>query len=68
VNLFRSSNQSSFRLAVFSKRLDAQAKAVSIESEKLEKQEAPQVEIGRLKKEADELEVARQINQKTFRP
>jgi hypothetical protein len=71
VNLFRSSNQSPFLLAVFSKRLDAQAKAASIESEKLErleKQEAPQVEIARLKKEADELVVARQINQKTFRP
>ena len=68
VNLFRSSNQNSFLLAVFSKRLDAQAKAASIESEKLEKQEALQVEIARPKKEADELEVARQINQKTFRP
>lgn len=68
VTLFRSSNQSSFQLAVFSKRLDAQAKAASIESEKLEKQEAPQLEIGRLKKVADELEGARQINQRTFRP
>jgi hypothetical protein len=68
VNLFRSSKQSSFQLAVFSKRLDAQAKAASIESVKLENEEAPQVEIARLKKEADELEVARQINQKTFRP
>jgi len=68
VNLFRSSNQSSYMLAVFSKRLDAQAKASIFESEKLEKQEALQVEIGRPKKEADELEVARQTNQKTFRP
>jgi hypothetical protein len=68
VNLFRSSKQSSFQLAVFSKRLDAQAKAASIESVKLENEEAPQVEIARLKKEADELEVARQINEKTFRP
>jgi hypothetical protein len=68
VNLLRSSMQSSFLLAVFSKRLDAQAKAAIIESEKLEKQEALQVEIRRPKKEADELEVARQINQKTFRP
>jgi hypothetical protein len=68
VNLFRSSSQGSFLLAVSSKRLDAQAKAGIIESEKLEKQEAPQVEIARLKKEADQLEVARQINQKTFRP
>ena len=53
---------------MFSKRLDAQAKAAIIEFEKLEKQEAPQVDIGRLKKDADELEVARQINQKTFHP
>ncbi len=71
VNLFRSSNQSPILLAVFSKRLDARAKAAIIESEKLDKldkQEAPQVEIGRLKKEADELAIVRQINQKTFRP
>ena len=68
VNLFLSSNQSSFQLAIFSKQLDAQAKAAIVESEKLEKQEALQVEIGRPKREADELEVARQINQKTFRP
>ena len=68
VNLFRSSNQSPFLLAIFSKRLDARAKAAIIESEKLDKQEAPQVEIGRLKKEADELAIVRQINQKTFRP
>jgi hypothetical protein len=68
VNLFLSSNQSSFQLAIFSKQLDAQAKAAILESEKLEKQEALQVEIGRPKREADELEVARQINQKTFRP
>ena len=68
VGLLASSNQTSFGLAMFSKRLDAQAKAAIIESEKLEKQEAPQVDIGRLKKEADELGVARQINQKTFHP
>jgi hypothetical protein len=68
VNLFLSSNRSSFQLAIFSKQLDAQAKAAILESEKLEKQVALQVEIGRPKREADELEVARQINQKTFRP
>jgi hypothetical protein len=59
VNLFHSSNQTSFRLAISSKRLDAQAEAAIFEFEKLQKHEAPQVEIGRLKKEADELEVAR---------
>jgi hypothetical protein len=68
VSLFRSSNLNSFRLALYSKRLDAQAEAAIFEFEKLEKHETPQVEIGRPKKEADELEVARQLNQKTFRP
>jgi hypothetical protein len=68
VNLFRSSNQSSFRLAVFSKRLDAIAKGAIIESEKLEKQEGSQVEIARVKKEADDLATTRQANLKTFQP
>jgi len=68
VSLLRSSNLNSFRLAISSKRLDAQAEAAIFEFEKLEKREAPQVEIGRLKREAEELEVARQLNLKTFRP
>ena len=66
VSLFRSTSRNSFGLAISSKRLDAQAEAAIFEFEKLEKREAPQVEIGRLKKEADDLEVARQINLKTF--
>jgi hypothetical protein len=68
VNLLRSSNMNSFRLAVFSKRLDAQAVAASAESVKLEKQEAPQKEIDRQKKEVDDLDLARQKNKTTFRP
>ncbi len=68
VNLFRSTSRNSFGLAISSKRLDAQAEAAIFEFEKLEKREAPQVEIGRLKREAEELEVARQLNLKTFRP
>jgi hypothetical protein len=68
VNLLASCNENSFRLAVFSKGLDAQAKAAIIESERLEKQKAPQVDIERQKKETDKLEVARQINLKIFRP
>jgi hypothetical protein len=67
VNLLASSNENSFRLAVFSKRLDARAKAAIIDSERLEKQVAPQVDIERQKKETDELEVARQINLRIFR-
>jgi hypothetical protein len=68
VYLYRSSNQSSYLLAVFSKQRDAQAKASSIESEKLDKQDARQTEIDRPKKEADDLQLARQSNQKSFRP
>jgi hypothetical protein len=68
VNLLRSSNMNSFRLAVFSKRLDAQAVAASAESVKLEKQEAPQREIDRQKKEVSDLDIARQKNKTTFRP
>ena len=69
VNLLRStSNMNSFRLAVFSKRLDAQAVTASAESVKLEKQEAPQKEIDRQKKEVDDLDAPRQKNKTTFRP
>jgi hypothetical protein len=68
VSLLRSSNVNSFRLAISSKRLDAQAEADIFEFEKLEKREAPHVDIEHRKKAADELEVARQLNQKTFRP
>jgi hypothetical protein len=68
VSLLGSSSLNSFRLAISSKRLDAQAEAAIFEFEKFEKREAPQVEVGRPRKEANELEVARQLNQKTFRP
>jgi hypothetical protein len=68
VSLLRSSNLTSFQLAVFSKRLDAQAEAVTIESVNLAKQEILQKEIDRQKKEGDDLDIARQKNMKTFRP
>jgi hypothetical protein len=68
VSLLRSSNLTSFRLAISSKQLDAQAEAAIIESVKLENEEASQKEINRQKKEADNLEVARQKNMKTFQP
>jgi hypothetical protein len=53
---------------MFSKGLDAQADAAIAKSIKLEDQEEPQKEIDRQKKEADDLEAARQKNRKTFRP
>ena len=68
VNLLRSGDLTSYRLAVFSKRLDAQADAAIAESVRLDKQEAPHKVVDRQKKEADDLEATRQKNQKTFRP
>jgi hypothetical protein len=68
INLVCSRFLNSFVLAMFSKRLNAQADAAIAKSIKLEGQEAPQKEIDRQKKETDELEAARQKNRKIFRP
>jgi hypothetical protein len=68
-NLFRSSFLNTFGLVMFSKRLDTQVRAALAESIKLEAGgDDVSKEIAREKKEADKLEVARQINRKTFRP
>ncbi len=68
VSLLRSSNLTSFRLAIYSKRLDAQAEAAIIESVRLENEEASQKEIARVTKEAEGLATTRQANLKAFRP
>ena len=68
INLVRSRFLGSFALFMFSKPLDAQVEAAIAKSIKLESQEEPQKEIDRQKKETDDLEAARQKNQKTFRP
>src|SRR5260370_11907476 len=68
INLFRATSLTSFGLVMFSKRLYGQAEAAIAESVKLEGQEDLQKEIERQKKETDKLEVARQKNQKSFRP
>ncbi len=68
INLIRSSFLNSFALVMFSKRLDAQAEAAIAESVKLERQEDPQKEIERQRREADSLEAARLKNRKTFHP
>src|SRR5713226_8607903 len=68
INLFRSSLLNSFGLVMFSKRLDGKAEAAIAEAVELERQKAPQTEVARMKKEADNLEVARQMNRKIFRP
>ena len=68
VNFFHSTGPESLGLAVFSKRLNAQAEAAIVESAKLAKEQAPQKEIDRQKKEVDDLGIARQKNMKSFRP
>ena len=71
-NLFRSSYQPTFGMVVFSKRLDALARAAIVEALRLDEQEAPQREIERQKKQDEEnrttQEKARLVNKATFRP
>ena len=67
-NLFRSTVLDTFGLVLFSKELEAQVRAAVAASIKLEGEEDRQEESERQKKEADELEAARQKNRKTFRP
>jgi len=69
-NLVRTGD--SFALVLYSKRLDGLAQAAVTESVRLEAQEAPQRELDKQKKQADEehlaLEKARLLNKPNFRP
>ena len=71
-NLFRSSYQPNFGMVVFSKRLDALARLAIVNSIRLDEQEAPQREVERQQKEAQETrateEKARLANKTNFRP
>jgi len=67
-NLIRSSFSDRFGLVIYSKSLDAKAQVAVVEAVKLEEQQGPQKEAERQKKRMDDLEAARQKNQKTFRP
>ena len=71
-NLVRLEYESSFTLAVFSKRLDGLARAAIDEAIQLDIQEAPQREIDQKKKDdmvrAAEQEQARLLNKPRFRP
>lgn len=71
-NLFRSSYQPNFGMVVFSKRLDALARLAVVEAVRRDEQEAPQREVDRLKKEAQEAhateEKARLANKANFHP
>ena len=67
-NLVRSSSSGSFELVIYSKRLNTEAEVALAEAVKLEKQEEPQREAERQKKQTGDLEATRQKNQKIFRP
>ena len=67
-NLFRSSATNTYAMVMFDKRRDAQAGDSIAASVQLEKQEAPQKEAAREKKETDDLEGERQNNIKMLRP
>jgi len=71
-NLFRSSYQPTFGMVMFSKRLDALARAAIVEAIRLDEQEAPQREIERQKeqdaKDRAGQQKARLANKPNFRP
>jgi hypothetical protein len=67
-NLSRSSFSDHLGLIIYSKRVNAEANLAIAEAVKIEEQEGPQKEAERQKKQMDALEVARQKNQKMFRP
>jgi hypothetical protein len=68
LNLFQSSLSNGFSLVIIVKALDAQADDASAEAVKLEAQDAPDKELARVKKQADDLETTRQKNVEAFRP
>src|SRR6266487_6761308 len=67
-SLVRSSFNDVLGLVAFSKRVNAQAELAIAEAVTLDEQEGPKREAERQKKQMDDLEVARQKNQKSFRP
>jgi hypothetical protein len=67
-DLVRASPSDRFGLIVYSKQVNAQVELATAEAVKLEEQERPEKEADAKRKEADDLEVAREKNQKSFRP
>jgi hypothetical protein len=67
-NLVRSSFTDHLGLIIYSKRVNAEAELAIVEAVKLDEQEGPKREAKRQKKQTDDLEAARQKNQKSFRP
>jgi hypothetical protein len=67
-NLVHSSFSDVLGLVIYSKRLNGEAELAIAEAVRLDKQEGPQREAERQKKQTDDLEVVRQKNRKMFRP
>jgi hypothetical protein len=67
-DLGRSPLSGDFQLLIYSKQVNTAAEIALAEAVQLDKQEEPQREAARLKKETDNSEVTRQKNQKIFRP
>lgn len=68
VTLSRSPISNEFQLVMFSKQVNGQADAAIASAVRQEREDAPEKEAARVKKEADDLETQRQNNLKTFRP
>ena len=67
-NLVRSSFTDRFGLVISSKRVSAEAELATVEAVRLDKEDGPKKEAERQKKLTEDLEAARQKNQKKFRP
>jgi len=67
-DLVRTPLSNHFGLVIYSKRVNAEAEIGIAQGMKLEEQERPEREADQKKKEAADLEAARQKNQKTFHP
>jgi hypothetical protein len=68
LTLSRSSLSNSFQLVLYSKQLNGQAEAAIASAVRELREDAPQREIARMKKDADDLETMRQANVKSFQP
>jgi hypothetical protein len=67
-NLVRSSFTDHLGLVIYSKRINLEAERAIVEAVNQDVQDGPQREADRQKKQLDDLAVARQKNQKVFRP
>ena len=67
-DLVRTSFSDHFGLVIYSKEINAEAEVATVAAVKLEEQERPEKEADEKKKVADDLETAREKNQKSFHP